>query len=200
MFETKQNEVMQAMADAQQAGISVIMLGSPYPSTKVVAGSTVASSIADTKEVLMERAHVAALKLQGILKAGKKAREACNSHICWPLPDESDAPIVSVCASVRTAQIGGTSMGMYSGLSTTELDSHANMVVAGNETTIIACSGAFANVTPFSKDLPTMDMVEIGDAAMCFDDPISLETYILVMKNALLIPTMGHNLIPPFLI
>ena len=37
-----------------------------------------------------------------------------------------------------------------------------------------------------------MDMVEIGDDAMCFDDPISLETYILVTKNALLIPSMGH--------
>jgi hypothetical protein len=91
-------------------------------------------------------------------------------------------------------------MGMYSGLPATELDSHANMAVAGNETTIIARSGAFANVTPFLKKLPAMDMVEIVDAAMCFDDPISLETYILVMKNALLIPTMGHSLIPPFLI
>ena len=91
-------------------------------------------------------------------------------------------------------------MGMDSGLSTTELDSHANMAVAGNETTIIACSGAFANITPFSKDLPAMDMVKIGDAEMCFDNPISLETYILVVKNALLIPLMGHNLIPSFLI
>jgi hypothetical protein len=72
-FETKQNEVMQAMADAQQASISAMMAGSPYPPTKVVVGSTVASPIADTEEVLMERAHVAVLKLQGILKAGKKA-------------------------------------------------------------------------------------------------------------------------------
>jgi hypothetical protein len=71
-FETKQNEVIQAMADAQQAGISTMMAGSPYPTTKVVAGLTVASPIADTKEVLMEQAQVAAFKLQGILKAGKK--------------------------------------------------------------------------------------------------------------------------------
>ena len=91
-------------------------------------------------------------------------------------------------------------MGMYSGLSATKLDSRANMAVAGNEITIIARSGAFANITPFLKDLPAMDVVEIGDDAMCFDDPISLETYILVMKNALLIPTMGHSLISPFLI
>ncbi len=46
------------------------------------------------------------------------------------------------------------------------------MAVAGNETTILAPGGTFANVTPFLKDLPAMDMVEIGDAAMCFDDPI----------------------------
>jgi hypothetical protein len=43
-------------------------------------------------------------------------------------------------------------MGMYSGLSATELDSHANMAVAGSETMVIARSGMFANVTPFSKD------------------------------------------------
>ena len=47
-FKTKQHEVMQAMADAQQAGIFVMMAGSPYPSTKVVVGSMVASPIADT--------------------------------------------------------------------------------------------------------------------------------------------------------
>ena len=36
-------------------------------------------------------------------------------------------------------------MGMYSGLSAIKLDSHTNMAIAGSETTIIACSGTFAN-------------------------------------------------------
>ncbi len=45
-----------------------------------------------------------------------------------------------------------------------------------------------------------MDMVKIGDVAIAYDDPISLQTYLLVMRNALLIPTMDHILIPPFLI
>jgi hypothetical protein len=70
---TKQIEVMQAMADAQQAGISAMLAGSTYPAAKVVMGSTVALPITDAKEVLMERTNVAALKLQGILKANKKA-------------------------------------------------------------------------------------------------------------------------------
>jgi hypothetical protein len=71
-METKQNEVMQAMADAQQAGISAMLAGSTHLAAKaVVVGAAVALPIADTREVLMERANVAALKLQGILKAKK---------------------------------------------------------------------------------------------------------------------------------
>jgi hypothetical protein len=91
-------------------------------------------------------------------------------------------------------------MGHYNGLLVTELDSHANMFVAGSNTTVIARSGQFATVTPFSPDLPMMEQVEIGDAAMCFDDPVSLKTFILVLRNALLIPSMDHNLLPPFLV
>ena len=91
-------------------------------------------------------------------------------------------------------------MGSRSGLHATKLDSHANMVVAGSDCTVIATSGCHATVTPFSSNLPTMDMVEIGDVAIAYDDPISLQTYLLVMRTALLIPTMDHNLIPPFLI
>jgi len=45
-----------------------------------------------------------------------------------------------------------------------------------------------------------MDDVEIGDVAMAYDDPRTGVTYILVTRNALLIPTMDHNLVPPFLI
>jgi hypothetical protein len=101
---------------------------------------------------------------------------------------------------VLVATIGGASLGAYSGQGTTELDSHANMAVAGFDCTVIATSGHYATVTPFSLNLPTMDMVEIGDVAIAYDNPISLQTYLLVMRNALLIPTMDHNLIPPFLL
>jgi hypothetical protein len=73
---------------------------------------------------------------------------------------------------MRAAQIWGASMGLYNGLQVIELDSHANMSVAGSGTTVIAKSGHFATVTPFSPDLPVLEKVEIGDAAMCYDDPI----------------------------
>ena len=91
-------------------------------------------------------------------------------------------------------------MGDYGGQTATELDSHANMAVAGANVSVISKSGLMATVTPFSADLPPMDDVEIGDVAMAYDDPRKGITYILVMRNALLIPSMDHNLIPPFLI
>ena len=98
------------------------------------------------------------------------------------------------------AKIGGTSIGLYGGLYVTELDSHANMAVAGGGCTIIFKSGQYANVTPFSAELPEMEKEEIGDVAIAYNDPITLVTYLLVMRNAFLIPLMTHNLIPPFLI
>ena len=90
-------------------------------------------------------------------------------------------------------------MGAYSGLSATELHSHANMAVAGIDCTIISNSGTYADVAPFSTDLPVMKLVEIVDAMFAYDDPFTLTTYLLVMRNALHIPSMDHNLIPPFL-
>jgi len=74
------------------------------------------------------------------------------------------------------------------------------MAVAGRDCTIIATNGQYATVTPFSEELPVMEEIEIGDVAMAYDDPILLRMYLLVMRNALLIPTMDHNLLPPFLI
>ncbi len=118
-----------------------------------------------------------------------------------PLADGDKTSIcLTVCALVLAAIIGGTLMGSHSGLHATKLDSHANMAVAGSDCTVIATSGCHATVTPFSSNLPTMDMVEIGDVTIAYNDPISLQMYLLVMRNALLIPTMDHNLIPPFLI
>ncbi len=78
-----------------------------------------------------------------------------------------------MCTSVLAATIGGASLGAYSGQGTTELDSHANMAVAGNDCTIIATSDHYATVTPFSSNLPKMEMVEIGDVALAYDNPIS---------------------------
>jgi len=92
------------------------------------------------------------------------------------------------------------SVGSYESQSVTELNSHANMAVAGRDCTIIAKSGHHANVTPFSADLPVMENVEIGDVAVAYDNPYLLEMYLLVMRNVLLIQSMDHNSLPSFLV
>ena len=105
-------------------------------------------------------------------------------------------------SALVAAHIGGASWGAWTSShgSLTELDSHANMPVAGCGTTLISTTGRHATVTPFSGTLPSMDKVEIVDVAMAFDDPITTRTSILIMRNALYIPSMGHNLIPPFIL
>ena len=109
-------------------------------------------------------------------------------------------PLPVPVSAMNAATIGGTSVGSYGCLSVTELDSHANMAVAGRDCTIIAKSGHLATVTPFLADLPVMEQVKIGDVAIAYDDPYSSRTFLLVMRNALLIPSMDHNLLPLFLV
>ena len=45
-----------------------------------------------------------------------------------------------------------------------------------------------------------MERVEIGDVAVAYNTLYLHETYLLVMRNVLLIPLMDHNLLPPFLV
>jgi hypothetical protein len=68
-------------------------------------------------------------------------------------------PLPVSVSAMNAVTIGGTSVGSYGCLSVTELDSHANMAVAGRDCTIIAKSGHLATVTPFSADLPVMEQV-----------------------------------------
>ena len=117
-----------------------------------------------------------------------------------PRLDGRIEPIHLAVSALLAATIGGTRVGSYGCQSVKELGSHANMAVSGKDCTIIARSGHYATVTPFSADLPVMERIEIGDVAIAYNDLYSLETYSLVMRNALLIPTMDHNLLPPFLV
>ena len=41
--------------------------------------------------------------------------------------------------------------------------------------------------------------VDINDAVVAYDDPREGTTYLIVIKNALHVPSMSYNLIPPFM-
>ena len=81
----------------------------------------------------------------------------------------------------------------------TELDSHADMVVLGQNCFAFEQSGKTCTVKPFTDSLGTVQHVPIVDAAIAYDCPYTHETFILLIRNALYIPKMEHNLVPPFI-
>ena len=83
--------------------------------------------------------------------------------------------------------------------SRTELDSHANMPVVGRHAYIISDTGRVADVSPFTPDYESMQL-RIVDAAVQYDCPYNGESYILVIRNTLYVPSMKNNLLPPFVL
>jgi hypothetical protein len=83
--------------------------------------------------------------------------------------------------------------------SRTELDSHANMPVVGRHAYVISDTGRIADVNPFTPDYKSMQ-VPIVDAAVQYDCPYDGQSYILVIRNALHVPSMRNNLLPPFIL
>ena len=81
--------------------------------------------------------------------------------------------------------------------SRTELDSHANMPVVGRNAYIISDTGRIADVNPFTPDYASM-RISIIDAAVRYDCPYDGKLYIFVVHNALHVPSMRNNPIPPF--
>ena len=72
------------------------------------------------------------------------------------------------------------------------------MAVLGKHSFIIA-TGRTADVRPFSPDYDALSDVPIVDGVILYHCPISQTTHTLVLRNALSVPTMDNNLIPPFL-
>ena len=72
------------------------------------------------------------------------------------------------------------------------------MCVVGSEVTILQHTEKSADVWPFSKKCSKLVEVPIVDAAIAYDCPFTSKTYILLIHNALHVPSMKHNLIPYF--
>ena len=72
------------------------------------------------------------------------------------------------------------------------------MPVVGNHCFILASTGKTAEVSPYTPDYEAMD-VKIVDAVLLYECPFTHEQSIIVMRNALHVPSMDNNLIPPFI-
>lgn len=73
------------------------------------------------------------------------------------------------------------------------------MAVLGKHAFIFESTGKTCNVKPYDPALGLATNVPIVDGALAYDCPITHESYILIIRNALHVTTMEHNLIPPFI-
>jgi hypothetical protein len=72
------------------------------------------------------------------------------------------------------------------------------MPVVGRHAFIISDTGRTADVKAYSPDYESME-IRIVDAAVKYECPYNGISYILVIRNALHVPSMHTNLIPPFM-
>ena len=84
------------------------------------------------------------------------------------------------------------------GESRTELDSHANMPVVRKEALFVEKSGKMVEVSPFTTDYKPIK-VEVVNAMVQYDSPLDGRENMLIIRNALCVPSMSNNLIPPFI-
>ena len=83
--------------------------------------------------------------------------------------------------------------------SRTELDSHAKMAVVERHAAIVSNTCKTVSVKPFSSEYNDLDEVPIVDAVIKWINPNDGPSHLLLIKNALHIPSMKNNLIPPFI-
>ena len=132
-----------------------------------------------------------------------------------PQPDDDDhessyeAITISVTSHLYTAMsvnTGVDSVAKHSvssatkkPVSRTDLDSHTNMPVVGMHANIISDTGRIADISPYTPDYKSMQ-VKIVDAAVKYECPYTGQEYVLIIRNALHVPSMANNLIPPFML
>ena len=80
-----------------------------------------------------------------------------------------------------------------------ELDSHANMLVIGRNAYILSKIGETVDVAPFTPDYKPIS-VELVHAALKYECPYSGKVKILIIRMGLHVPSMTHNLLPPFIL
>ena len=73
----------------------------------------------------------------------------------------------AIIAAVWATEAGAN--GNDEEVASTQLDSHANMVVVGKHATVFGHSGKSADVRPFSSDCSKLESVPIVDAAVAYD-------------------------------
>ena len=133
------------------------------------------------------------LDYQGKLEPDKMLKQLSRLVEGW------DPPVRVKPSNALKSKIASLTEGGDDLKGRTELDSHANMVVVGKHCWIISRSKQSVDVSAFADDVEGLKDVPIVDALLSYDCKRTMKTYLLVVRNALYIESMTHNLIPPFI-
>ena len=73
------------------------------------------------------------------------------------------------------------------------------MVVLGSEAFIFESTSRTCNVMPFDPNLGVSNNIPIVDGAIAYECPYTGESVVLILRNALHMPHLKHNIIAPFI-
>jgi hypothetical protein len=79
----------------------------------------------------------------------------------------------------------------------TDLDSHADTCVVGKNALIVHLLNKKVNVTGFDPSLGKVKDLDLVSAALAYDCPATGETVILIIHQAVHVPTMKNDLLCP---
>ena len=85
-------------------------------------------------------------------------------------------------------------------LSRTKLDSYYNMVCLGRHALIIEDTGKTVDVKPLTPDYNVLQKVPVVTGAILTECAFTGKTRIFIFYNALCVPVMYHNLVPPLIL
>ena len=78
-----------------------------------------------------------------------------------------------------------------------ELDSHADTCAFGRHAYVLQESSQSVSVAGFHPDMKEIQDVKVVTAAVAYDCPWNMVTYILIFPQSLYFPQMNHNLLCP---
>ena len=81
--------------------------------------------------------------------------------------------------------------------SVTDLDSHPNQCAVGVNPLVVHDYDRPINVSGYNPSGPVAKDLKTVLAVLAYDDPVSGETLILMVHQAILIPDISHNLLSP---
>ena len=74
------------------------------------------------------------------------------------------------------------------------------MVVFGKNCYVIGLTGETMDVCPFTPEYEYLKKVPLVDAALMYTCEYTNKECLIIVRNALYVPSMDINLIPPFIV